>query len=285
LKNTLCHFKTFIIALLVLSQLLSQSAWAHARWVLPSHTNLTGNNPHTITLDMSISNDLFSPTHGFIMKSLNKPSGYVTLAELIMITPSGEIVSDLPFVNFGIKSVGKALLDKAGTYHIRLKQDPVYFTTYINRDNTKGKAFGKNNLNRLPEGVTNIKRVKYIPSLDTFVSRNSMTKPHNLHQDLELVSKEHPNDLFVGETFSFQLVLNGKALTQSTTVDVIKGNTRHRNQRNIRKITSDASGWFSVKWQEPGMYLLETEFDVKSDDENVDIDSYSMFTTLEVNPI
>lgn len=285
MKNTLCHFKTSIIALLVLSQLFSQSAWAHARWVLPSHTNLTGNNPHAITLDMSISNDLFSPTHGFIMKSLNKPNGHVTLAELIMITPSGEIVSDLPFVNFDIKSVGKALLDKAGTYHIRLKQDPVYFTTYINKDKTKGKAFGKNNLNRLPEGVTNIKRVKYIPSLDTFVSRNSMTKPHNLHQDLELVSKEHPNDLFVGEKFTFQLVLNGKAITQSTTVDVIKGNTRHRNQRNISKITSDASGWFSVKWQQPGMYLLETEFDVKSDDENVDIDAYSMFTTLEVNPI
>ncbi len=285
MKYTRYRVKSISIAALVLSQLFSQFAWGHARWIVPSHTNLTGNKPHVITLDMSISNDLFSPTHGFIMKSLNQPSGYVTLAELVMLAPNGETVSDIPFTHFDIKSVGKALLDQAGTYHVRLQQEPVYFTTYINQDKTKGKAFGTNNAERLPQGVTHIQRVKYIPTLDTFVSRNSMTQPHYFGQGLELVSSVHPNDLFVGEKIKFQLHLNGKAITSSTTVDIVKGNTRHRNKRNVQQLTSNASGWFETTWQAAGMYLIETEFEVKSADEGVDLDTYSMFTTLEVNPI
>lgn len=278
-------FKLISIAVLLLSQVLSQSAWGHARWIVPSHTNLTGTKAHFITLDMSISNDLFSPTHGFIMKSLNKPSGYVTLAELVMIAPDGNKVSDIPFTHFNIKSVGQALLDQSGTYHVRLQQDPVYFTTYINKDKTKGKAFGKNTLARLPKGVSEIQRVKYIPTLDTYVSRNSMTQPSYYAQGIELISEGHPNDLFVGEKFRFQLHLNGQAISAPTTVDIVKGNTRHRNKRNIQKVTSNRLGWFEFNWSEPGMYLVEAEFEVKSKDKDVDLDTYSMFTTLEVNPI
>lgn len=285
MNNKNYNLKLLSLAVLMLSQVLSQSAWGHARWIVPSHTNLTGTKAHTITLDMSISNDLFSPTHGFIMKSLNKPSGYVTLAELVMIAPDGNKISDIPFTHFDIKSVGKTLLDQSGTYHVRLQQDPVYFTTYINKDKTKGKAFGKNTLARLPKGVSEVKQVKYIPTLDTFISRNSMTQPSYYAQGLEFVSEGHPNDLFVGEKLRFQLHLNGKVITTATTVDIVKGNTRHRNKRNIQKITSNKSGWFEFSWRESGMYLIETEFEVKSKDKGVDLDTYSMFTTLEVNPI
>ncbi len=282
--------KTASIAALIAMQALSNTASAHARWVLPSHTNLTGNKPHTITVDMSISNDLFAPTHGFIMKSQGSKNPYITPAELTMITPDKTTVSDIPFINFNVKAVGKISLEQSGTHYIRLKQDPVFFTTYNNKDNSHGKAFGKNVFKtsadaKVPAGVSNVERVRYLPTLDTFVSRNGMSKQQYFGKGLEIRTAGHPNDLFVGEVTKFQLYLNGKAITESSTIDVIQGGTRHRNDRNIEKVTSNKKGWFDVKWNQSGMYLIETEYSVKSTQKHIDVDTYSMFSTFEVNPM
>lgn len=282
--------KSVSVAVLIMAQSASQSAWAHARWIVPSHTNLTGEKPHTITVDMSISNDLFAPTHGFLMQSKGSNNPYVTPAELVMLTPDNKMVKDIPFVNFDIKAVGKVSLSQKGTHHIRLMQSPVYFTTYDFKNGVQGKAFGKAVFSssadaKVPEGVTNIQRVKYIPTLDTFVSRNGTSKTAYFNQGLEIKTSSHPNDFFVGETTKFQLYLNGDAITKSSTIDVVRGGTRHRNDRDIQSITSNDSGWFEVEWQSSGMYLIETEYSVPSNDEGIDLDTHSMFSTFEVNPM
>lgn len=284
-------FTKFVsITALLLTQTITQSAWAHARWVLPSHTNLTGEKPHVITVDMSISNDLFAPTHGFIMQSIGSDNPYVTPAELIMISPDAKTTNDIPFVNFNVKSVGKISLSQKGTHYIRLTQNPVYFTTYNNKNGSEGKAFGKSAFvgssdAKLPENVINVQRVKYIPTIDTVVSRNGMSKVSYLNKDLEIRTSSHPNDLFVGEKTLFQLYLNGKAITQSSTIYVVRGGTRHRNNRAIKSVTSNKSGWFEVEWQHSGMHLIETEYSMPSNDKGIDLNTYSMFSTFEVNPM
>jgi len=117
------------------------------------------------------------------------------------------------------------------------------------------------------------------------VSRNKMTKPVSFSIGLELLAESHPNDLFVGESARFQLQLNGKPVDKAVSIDVVEGNTRYRNERKTQKITTDKNGWFEIKWQVAGMYLIETEFDMPSKEVGIDIDKYSLFTTLEVNPI
>jgi len=290
MKNlTSQRIKVTSVAALLLIQGLSQTAWAHARWIVPSHTSLTGEKSHTVTVDMSISNDLFSPTHGFMMRSNKDSKVRATPAELVMLTPDNKATKDIPFTNFDIKSVGKIKLTQSGTHHIRLQQSAVYYTTYTKPDGSKGRAFGKsyfvpNEAVELPKDVTQIKHVKYMPTLDTYVSRNGMTTTAYFNQGLEIKTASHPNDLFEGETTKFQLYVNGEAITSSTSIDVVRGGTRERNDRNIKSFTSDDSGWFEVTWKHPGMYLIETEYSEQSTQKGIDLNTYSMFSTFEVNP-
>ena len=48
--------KTALIGALSLSALVSTSASAHGRWLLPSHTSLSGDKAHYVMIDASISN-------------------------------------------------------------------------------------------------------------------------------------------------------------------------------------------------------------------------------------
>jgi hypothetical protein len=224
------------------------------------------------------------------MKSIGSNNQYVTPAELVMISPDNKTTSDIPFINFDIKSVGKVSINQKGTHHIRLIQSPVYFTTYNNKDGSLGKAFGKSAFTSsanadLPENVSNVQRVKYIPTMDTFVSRNGISNAVYFNKGLEIQTSSHPNDLFVGEKTRFQLYLDGKAITHSSTIDVVRGGTRQRNDRDIQSIRSNNFGWFEIEWQYSGMYLIETELSTPSNDQGIDVNTYSMFSTFEVNPM
>ena len=276
--------KVLLSASASLLMLTSTAANAHARWIVPSHTNLSGNNAHVINIDMSISNELFNPHYGFLMKSKWQQGDRVTPAQLQMYKPDHSLAENLPFENLQLKSVAAVRLQQTGTFHLRLQQSPVHFVTYQNQDKSKGKAFGLRGKAKLPKNVTNVKGVRYLPTLDTFVSRNKLTKPTSFNQGLELIPQSHPNDLFVGESTRFQLQLNGKPVQQSIELAVVQGNTRYRNNRNIQKVTTDKNGWFEVVWQGAGMYLIEAELDVDSTQQGFDIDTYALFTTLEVNP-
>jgi uncharacterized GH25 family protein len=280
MKTTL--LKTVLISALSLSALVSTSASAHGRWLLPSHTSLSGDKAHYVMIDVSISNETFAPDKAF--KPTEKDAEYDD-SLLMALAPNGEPISDTIRAYFlHRKSAAAVSLKEQGTYHIAMTQTPRYMTFYKNTEGKRKRKFGKKSEIKLPSDATNIETTKMISTVDTFVSRNGTSKPALLGLGLELSGPTHPNDLFVGENAKFQLLQDGKPVGKGVEVSILKGDTRYRNERGEVKVITDENGFFTTTWQQPGLYLIETSTKVKINEAGVDAGRYALFTTLEVAP-
>jgi uncharacterized GH25 family protein len=274
--------KTALIGALSLSALVSTSASAHGRWLLPSHTSLSGDKAHYVMIDASISNEIFAPDKAF--KPKEKGAEYDDNL-LMALAPNGEPVNDtIRAYYLKRKSSAAVSLSEEGTYHIAMTQTPRYMTFYKDAQGKRKRVFGKKSEAKLPSDASQIKTTKMISTVDTFVSRNGTSKPALLGKGLELSGPTHPNDLFVGESAKFQLLQDGKPAAAGIEVSILKGDTRYRNERGEVKVTTDKDGFFSTTWQAPGLYLIETSSDVDVNEAGVDAGRYALFTTLEVAP-
>lgn len=279
----------------------ASQAIAHGRYILPSHTQLSGEAPYSVTLNASISNDLFHPDNAFgnnpkcwsdensSASVCNK--GWVAprlktlfgLLDSYVVTPEGTVES-VNWQAFSRMSVADLFMQSSGSYRIGLRQPEVLMLTYIDKNGAPGRKFGP--AVKAPQGATNIVKRSTQSRVETYVSvnDNNTTALKPLGVGLELaVDKSHPNELFVGEEQSWQLFLNGKALTQKADVKVVKGGTRHRNLRNDTHIATDNQGRFSTKFDQAGFYWLEIELEVKADKgAPVDVYNYGLYQTWEV---
>ena len=276
----------FTQALALCALFFSAMSQSHGRWLLPSHTNVTGNSAHVITLDMSISNDLFQGHYGYIQASTLTHFDKVdaTPASLDVMEPNGTWRRDIPFHWLHIRSSGYDTIEAEGTHHYVLNQPDVYFVIFKDSEGEMHRRFGKLENMSLPTGSTVVKTMRYIPTIHTFVSRNKLTKPGRLNKGLELVATSHPNDLFAGETVEFEVYFQGKPLTHALEVQVVRGNTRYRNDRQQQVFDLKNTNTFSVNFNKPGMYLVEAELKLPSSETGIDVDRWALFTTLEVNP-
>ncbi|GAA58744.1 hypothetical protein P20652_0601 [Pseudoalteromonas sp. BSi20652] len=274
--------KTALIGALSLSALVSTSANAHGRWLLPSHTSLSGDKAHYVMIDASISNETFAPDKAF--KPKEKGAEYDDTL-LMALAPNGEPVSEtIRAYYLKRKSSAAVSLTDQGTYHIAMTQKPMYMTFYKNEEGKRKRVFGKKIDAKLPSNAKDVTTTKVVSTVDTFVSRNGTSKPALLGLGLELSGPTHPNDLFVGEQARFQLLKNGKPAGEGIEVSILKGDTRYRNERSEAKVTTDKDGFFTATWNQPGLYLIESSLKVKATDEGVDSERYALFTTLEVAP-
>jgi len=274
--------KTALIGALSFSALVSTSASAHGRWLLPSHTSLSGDKAHYVMIDASISNETFAPDKAF--KPKEKGAEYDDTL-LMALAPNGDKVTDtIRAYYLKRKSSAAVSLKEEGTYHIAMTQTPRYMTFYKNEEGKRKRVFGKKTEAKLPSNAKGVRTTKVISTVDTFVSRNGTSKPALLGLGLELGGETHPNDLFVGEQAHFQLLQDGKPAGAGIEVSILKGDTRYRNERGEVKVTTDKDGMFTTTWKEPGLYLIETSNDVEINEEGVDAARYSLFTTLEVAP-
>lgn len=292
--------------------LISVKSLAHGRWIVPSDTILSSEEPVTIALDFSVSNDVFHPDHaygGVPLDSLfnayrddkkgskkddkknsvqvKSPMAKVMAStRLRSVSPSGKIKEDAAIVNVDRKSVAALSLDESGTYRISVEQDPIHLVTFKHADGKPGRVFGTLNEVDLPEGAKDIGSVTLINRVQTFVTRNGLTHENIQPQKsgLDVSSYIHPNELFSKEKNKYTLFFNGKPLANQD-VKITRGGTRYRNDRELIERTSDDNGRFEVQWPEAGMYVLEAEMSEKTEQGAVSHTmSYGLYLTLEVNP-
>lgn len=273
--------KSAFIGALTFTALASSYANAHARWLVPSHTSLSGDKAHYVMIDASISNEIFAPDKAY--RPEQKGAEYDD--NLIMaIGPDGKPVTDtIRAYYLQRKNSAAVKLSGEGTYHISMSQEPRLMTFYKDAKGERGRVFGPKDSKDIPAGATDIKTTKSIATVDTFVSRNGTSKPALLGQGLEISGPTHPNDLFVGEQARFQLLKDGKPAA-NVELAILKGDTRYRNERGEVKVTTDKDGFFTNTWQHPGLYLIEASVSEDSSEKDIDSVRYSLFTTLDVAP-
>lgn len=297
-------------SLVLLLAVASTQAAAHSRWLVPTHTILSGEETEVVAIDLSISNDIFHPDFalgGVPLKDValllageklaKKPTPkdpgaafrqqLAQSTKLEVVQPNGEITHSEALINFGRKSTTAIELAQSGTYRVGVVQNPIYFTLFKDAEGNRGREFGKLEQVKasLPKGATDISVMKVNNRVETYITRNDLntTALAVTGNGLELVFSGHPNELFVKEKHTIQLLANGKPVAEGTEVKLTREGTRHRNDRELIIATTDSKGFFELVIDKAGFYLLEVEIKVDATEKGVNTERLGLYTTLEVN--
>lgn len=296
---TFCTYfrrSTTLVFACLLNVLAANLAYAHARWVVPSHTIVSGDEATTISLDYSISNDIFHPDIALGGVSLGSsetasPSTPMQLqlanTQAVLTKPNGK-QQTLKSVDLARKSSTYFTAADNGTYRVDIVQSPIEITLFTAKDGSPGRLFGTRDevAQKLPEGVKKVEGLTYASRVQTFVTRNQVThktlRPSG--SGLELKHSTHPNELFANEPVRYQLLLDGKMLTPNsdkTRIKITAHGTRYRNQRGDFSPRLHETGEFIVRWPNAGLYLIEVEHDLVGPEGKT---IFALFLTLEVQP-
>ena len=261
-----------------LAALLAVPASAHRPWMLPSSTVLSGDDVW-VTVDAAISNDLFYFEHHPLR-----------LDAMEAWAPDGR---EAPIENKATgryRSTFDVHLTQKGTWRIGAVVDGVMGSYELN-GKTERLPRGTTTANlaeHLPAGATNVRITESSNRNEIFVTVGEPTttlfKPTG--KGIEWVPVTHPNDLFAGETATFQFLLDGKPAA-GLPVTVIPGGVRYRDQLGQMDLQTDAEGKVAVSWAEPGMYWLNVTTPRAAREEGVAAPAApqrraSYVTTLEV---
>ena len=239
--------RLLIAASAALALFAAAPAQAHRQWMLPSSTVLSGDDVW-VTVDAAVSNDLFYFEH--------QP---LRLDAVKAWAPDG---SEAPIENKATgryRSTFDVHLTQKGTWRIASVAD-MLMGSYDLDGRTERLPRGTTTANlaeRLPAGATNVRTAEANNRNEIFVTVGEPTTTlfAPTGKGIELVPVTHPNDLFAGETATFQFLLDGKPAA-GLPVTVIPGGIRYRDQLGQMDLKTGADGKVAISWPEPGMYWL-----------------------------
>lgn len=239
--------RLLIAASAALALFAAAPAQAHRQWMLPSSTVLSGDDVW-VTVDAAVSNDLFYFEH--------QP---LRLDAVKAWAPDG---SEAPIENKATgryRSTFDVHLTQKGTWRIASVAD-MLMGSYDLDGKTERLPRGTTTANlaeRLPAGATNVRTAEANNRNEIFVTVGEPTTTlfAPTGKGIELVPVTHPNDLFAGETATFQFLLDGKPAA-GLPVTVIPGGIRYRDQLGQMDLKTSADGKVAISWPEPGMYWL-----------------------------
>lgn len=239
--------RLLIAASAALALFAAAPAQAHRQWMLPSSTVLSGDDVW-VTVDAAVSNDLFYFEH--------QP---LRLDAVKAWAPDGSEASIENKATGRYRSTFDVHLTQKGTWRIASVAD-MLMGSYDLDGKTERLPRGTTAANlaeRLPAGATNVQTAESNNRNEIFVTVGEPTTTlfTPTGKGIELVPVTHPNDLFAGETATFQFLLDGKPAA-GLPVTVIPGGIRYRDQLGQIDLKTGADGTVAIDWPEPGMYWL-----------------------------
>ncbi len=268
------RFVRFAGLALAATALLSTAAGAHRAWLLPSATNVSGDDAW-VTVDAAVSNDLFYFEH--------QP---LRLEGIKAWSPDGTEAKIENGATGRYRSTFDVHLTQKGTYRIATSMGGIMGGYTLNGEKKRlprGLAADKL-AGAIPPGATEVQLSEGVNRNETFVTNGApsagVLKPTG--QGLEFAPVTHPNDLVVGEPATFGFLLDGKPAANLKVV-IIPGGVRYRNGLGEIDLTTDAKGQVKVSWPNAGFYWLN----VTTSDKKVSVPQATerrlgYATTLEV---
>lgn len=228
---------------------LISTANAHRQWLLASTTILSGED-QWVSVEGAISNDLFFPNHHAI-----------PLKRTTAFSPSGKQLELQNASEGKIRSSFELLLEEQGTYRIASVSDRMIASWQENGERQRMRG-SKDDL--IAKGISDKEDLKigeYTSRVETIVTCGAPTPIETTGSGLEFAFDTHPNDIFLGETTRFQVILDGQPKS-GCEVTIVKGNDRFRNSVNELIVTSDAEGYIEIDWPSTGRFWLNASEDL-----------------------
>lgn len=223
-----------------------QTAHAHDVWLLPSSTVLSGDNSW-VTVDAAAGNDKFYFNHNALR-----------LNGLTITAADGSAVEPQNVSTGKLRSTFDLNLTKPGTYRLALVNDSI--AARWEENGVPKRWFGRPDAvdQNVPDHAEKLSVWQSVRRIETFVTAGKPSELKAIGKGLELLPITHPNDLYAGESASFQLLLEGKPAA-GVEILIVPGGGRYRDQVGEIKLKSDEEGKFAVKWPHPGMYWMDVD--------------------------
>jgi len=234
---------------LALALLMPLSAQAHKQWLAPSKTVL--NVGQWVTFDAGVSTEPFVRDHNAMR-----------VENLVIIAPDGSTVAPENSASGKLRSTFDLQLQQAGTYKVAVANSSIGVTWDDNGQNKswppRGTPFTPEGFaQEVPKKAKDLKVTQSQSRLETYVTagkpNDSALKPTG--KGLELVPVTGFNDLYTGETATFQFLLDGKPAAD-VEVEIVADGTRYRNAVGEIVVKTGKDGKFSVNWSQPGLHWL-----------------------------
>ena len=225
---------------------LPLSAQAHKAWLLPSDTVLSSQTAW-VTVDAAVSNDLYYFNHVPLR-----------LDALNVTAPDGSAISPQNPHTGRLRSVFDLELSTPGTYRIALANSGLFASWEQGGEPKRWRGRAEDFASQVPQNADKLQVTQAQNRVETFVTlgRPSRENIAPAPQGLSLEFVGHPNDLMVGDTAEFRLLLDG-APAAGVDVEMVNGGTRYRDAQQEIKLRTGENGAFEVTWPSAGMYWLE----------------------------
>src|SRR5450830_88217 len=233
------------VAALVLACSLPLAAQAHRQFLLPSATIFSGNDPW-VTVDAAVSNDLFY-FESFPLR----------LDGLSVTAPDGKATATSNASTGKLRSSFDVQLTQTGTYRLAVLSNGVFASYKLNGQQKRWRGTAETMAKEIPADAQELNVIESQGRVETFVTvgKPNTTALKPVGAGLELQAITNPNDLVVGDTASYQLLLDAQPAANAV-VDVVPGGIRYRDQTLASTVKTDAQGKFSIKWTMPGMVWI-----------------------------
>lgn len=242
-------------------------AMAHTPYVMPNVFDVPERG--VVSLDATFGEELFVPDYP------------VENTVFYVLTPEGTKVEPASLTQLQTRTIVEHQLDKPGTYRFSTGwYEPAPMKRYLLNGETKTLR-GANAT--IPEGAQPLKDLQYRLMAETYVTKGapSLQPLAARGKGLEFVPRTHPNKVFAGEKFEFQLLLDGRPLP-STAVELHLGKRQPQDSEPLYKSATDDGGVAAFVAQDDGIYLLRAGTTVPGDEvSTVDL-QYVVTMTLEI---
>lgn len=255
---------TLISLNLLLASCINSAAFAHVAYLKPLQFEPVRGDK--ITLDASFAEQFFVP------------EAAVSNASFEVVTPSGKTAEVDEVVNLSTRNVMEHTLEEDGTYLFSTGQRMgAVFRIYM-KDGERGSIRG--NDQPLPEGAEITEHFQSVTFASTYVTKKGPTDtvltPRN--KGLEIVPVIHPNSVFSGESFDFDVLYNGKPVSEHE-VAFYEGKDQFAEESDVEKVVTDEKGRASYTPKEQGVYLMQVRLRTDAP-ESAEVPTFSYTTTL-----
>ncbi|MET3009211.1 DUF4198 domain-containing protein [Stenotrophomonas koreensis] len=259
----------------LLAALLPLSANAHKQWLQPSATVVAGAAPW-ISVDAAVSNNLFYFDH-VAMRTEN----------IVVTAPDGSNVAIANAHTGKLRSVFDIELNKPGTWRVASVNAGLMATWTEDGKPRRWRGNAETFAREVDTSKADLRVSETVGRVETFITNGNPndTALALTGKGIELQAVDgHFNDLFAGETSTFQVFIDGTPAA-GLEFEIIRGDTRYRNAQEEITATSDANGQINVTWPSAGMYWLETtSSDARTSVPQAAQRRLSYVATLEVLP-
>ena len=221
------------------------TALAHHTWLVPSASMVEGKEPW-VSLDAAVSENLFE----FDTTALQVDA-------LTVIAPDGTAAAADSRVAGRKRTSFEVQLKQIGTYRFSAVNDSHFATYKVGGEAKRWRGRLDALAREVPPEAQELQVTHMQNRVDTYVTNDKAgsNRFSALGNGLELIPTTPPTDLSVGDTSTFQLLLDGKPVADAD-VTVLRGGNRYRYKMGEIALKTNAQGLISVKWPDAGRYWL-----------------------------